>query len=125
MPRKSFRVSVWAHVSYVGQPLTMIRIGVTPQFPHTPSRREQEHLPFTMNIVSEPTVFLELEGYVLTETKYSFQELSFQSLQLIRYTSGYTRSPNTRRKSDTWLPAAIGRMQNTAKRTRFRFPILT
>ena len=39
----------------------------------------------------EPTVFPKLHGYVPTKTKSSFRELSVQSLQWIRYTSGYSR----------------------------------
>jgi len=77
----------------------------------------------------ETTVFPELDGYILTKTNCSFQERSVRSLQWIRYTSGYSGSPNTRRKSDTWLmrsfPLASGRTLNMAKRTRFRYPILT
>ena len=41
VPSKSFRVSVWAHVPYVGKPWSRIRIvRVMPLFPLTPSRCE-------------------------------------------------------------------------------------
>jgi hypothetical protein len=74
---------------------------------HTFKARKRAPYIYNEYRLLEPTIFPELDGYVLTKIKCSFQDISVQSVQWIPHTSGYSRNPNTRRKSDTCLTGRV------------------
>jgi hypothetical protein len=54
---------------------------------------------------------------------HSFQELSIQNMQRIRYTSGYSCSFNIRRKSDTWLKSFTEARHNAKYGEPYEVPL--